>query len=51
MDDAIRKLDNTRVGDRGENLIRGYKVCAWGVVLCVKRRHVATGGWLRAAAA
>ena len=51
MEDAIRKLDNTRVGDRGENLIRVYKVCAWGVVLCVKRRHVATGGWLRAAAA
>jgi hypothetical protein len=27
MEDAIRKLDNTRVGDRGENLIRVYKVC------------------------
>jgi hypothetical protein len=33
MEDAIRKLDNTRVGDRGENLIRVYKVCSGGWVL------------------
>ena len=52
MDDAIRKLDNTRVGDRGENLIRVYKVCSGGAVLCLLRCRVAlTGVWLRSSAA
>jgi hypothetical protein len=51
MDDAIRKLDNTRVGDRGENLIRVYKVCSGVSVLCLLRCRVAlSGGWLRSSA-
>ncbi len=37
MEDAIRKLDNTRVGDRGENLIRVYKVCGVASVAFVLR--------------
>ena len=52
MEDAIRKLDSTRVGDRGENLIRVYKVCAGHSQRCLLGRRVAVSGvGLRAAAA
>ena len=57
MDDAIRKLDNTRVGDRGENLIRVYKVCAGLSARCLLGRCLlgrlvaVPGVGLRAAAA
>ncbi len=44
MEDAIRKLDSTRVGDRGENLIRVYKVCAGHSQRCLLGRRVALSG-------
>jgi hypothetical protein len=49
MEDAIRKLDNTRVGDRGENMIRVYKVCATASAIFVARVDLAlSGGCFRA---
>ena len=57
MEDAIRKLDSTRVGDRGENLIRVYKVCAGLSARCLLGRCLlgrlvaVPGVGLRAAAA